>query len=99
MPDAANDAHSAVQAYHAMNARLTFSALSTVDAADYTFAWNSVEAPSRRVRNIQATSWMCESCGVTLAADMKNDHLVGPDHLAQVCSWNEAFNHLLLNTG
>ncbi|KZV69562.1 ribonuclease H-like protein [Peniophora sp. CONT] len=84
---AANDAHSALQAFHAMNARLSWATLNSLNTTDYTFDWNSVpvkKTPTTRVRKPAATDWTCHSCGVTILAGLKNEHLVGPDHLAQL---------------
>ncbi|KZV69564.1 ribonuclease H-like protein [Peniophora sp. CONT] len=84
---AANDAHSALQAFHAMNARLSWAAINSLTATDYTFDWDSVpvkKAPAIRMRKPWVTDWSCLSCRVTMPASLKNEHLDGPDHFAQL---------------
>ncbi|VDB96193.1 unnamed protein product [Peniophora sp. CBMAI 1063] len=92
---AANDAHSAVQAFHAMQARLNYQTIKSLNATNFTYNWDSARPASAKkaasvpvmrsgVLVAAATAWTCYSCGVTMALESKNEHLVGPDHLAHL---------------
>ena len=76
-----------------MNARMSMQTLNRLNDPEFTFSWNTVvvktKAPISRsgVLVTAASAWNCDSCGVTIPIAQKNEHLVGPDHLAQVRRW------------
>ena len=73
-----------------MNARMSMQTLNRLNDTEFTFSWNSVVVKTKasvsrsNVLVAAASAWTCDSCGVAIPTAQKNEHLVGPDHLAHV---------------